>query len=67
MFPISTQHKNREQDMFFMIKHEIIIIIILEDLHQSNIVNLDGTTLASSTTVRNLGVIFYQELSFNSR
>ena len=31
----------------------------------SNIVNLDGTALASSTTVRNLGVIFDQKLSFN--
>ena len=30
------------------------------------ITTLDGITLASSTTVRNLGVIFVQDLSFNS-
>ena len=29
----------------------------------SYIVNLDGNSLASSTTVRNLGVIFDQDLS----
>ena len=31
-----------------------------------DIVTLDGITLASSTTVRNLGVIFDQDLSFKS-
>ena len=38
----------------------------VRDSLSSNIVNLDGITLASSTTVRNLGVILDQELSFNS-
>ena len=32
---------------------------------QVNIVNLDGVALASSVTVRHLGVVFDQELSFN--
>ena len=32
----------------------------------NNIVNLEGIALASSITIRNLGVIFDQELSFNS-
>ena len=31
-----------------------------------HIVTLDGITVASSTTVRNLGVIFDQDMSFNS-
>ena len=46
-------------------------VIVLDSKHirdslSSNIVNLDGITLASSTTVKNLGVIFDQDLSFNS-
>ena len=32
----------------------------------TDIATLDGITLASSTTVRNLGVVFDQDLSFNS-
>ena len=32
----------------------------------THIATLDGITLAFSTTVRNLGVIFDQDLSFNS-
>ena len=36
----------------------------IRDSLSSNIVNLDGITLASSTTVRNLGVIFDQDLFF---
>ena len=38
----------------------------IRDLLSSNIVNLDGITLASSATLRNLDIIFDQELSFNS-
>ena len=38
----------------------------IRDSLSSNIVNLDGITLASSTSIRNLDVIFDQELSFNS-
>ena len=33
----------------------------IRDSLSNNIVNLDGTALASSTTVGNLGVIFEQE------
>ena len=38
----------------------------IRDSLSSNIVNLHVITLASNTSVRNLGVIFDQELSFNS-
>ncbi|XP_054865229.1 uncharacterized protein LOC129348587 [Amphiprion ocellaris] len=38
----------------------------LRKLLSKHIVTLDGITLASSTTVRNLGVIFDQDMSFNS-
>ena len=49
-------------------KPEVIVLgpKHIRDSLSSNIVNLDGITLASSTTVRNLGVIFDQDLSFNS-
>ena len=33
----------------------------------SYIFTLDGMSLASGSTVRNLGVIFYQNLSFDSK
>ena len=49
-------------------KTEVILLgpkPIRESL-SSNIVNLDGIALDSSTTVRNLAVVFNQELSFNS-
>uniref|UniRef100_A0AAQ5ZSU8 Reverse transcriptase domain-containing protein n=1 Tax=Amphiprion ocellaris TaxID=80972 RepID=A0AAQ5ZSU8_AMPOC len=38
----------------------------LRELLSKHIVTLDGITLASSTTVRNLDVIFDQDMSFNS-
>ncbi|XP_054875006.1 uncharacterized protein LOC129350900 [Amphiprion ocellaris] len=38
----------------------------LRELLSKHIATLDGITLASSTTVRNLGVIFDQDMSFNS-
>ena len=38
----------------------------IRDSLSSNILNLDGITLASSTTLRNLGVMFDQDLSFTS-
>ena len=38
----------------------------LRDSMSTHIATLDGITLASSTTVRNLGVVFDQDLSFNS-
>ena len=38
----------------------------IRDLLSNNIVNLDVIALASSNTVRNLCVIFDQELSFTS-
>ena len=38
----------------------------IRDSLSSNIVNLDGITLPSSTPVRNLGIIFDHVLSFNS-
>ena len=38
----------------------------LRDTLSNDIATLDGITLASSTTVRNLGVIFDQEMTFNS-
>ena len=38
----------------------------LRDMMSNHIVTLDGISLASSTTARNLGVIFDQDLSFNS-
>ena len=49
-------------------KTEVIVLgpKHIRDSLSSNIVNLDGITLASSTTVRNLGVVFDQDLSFNS-
>uniref|UniRef100_A0A8P4G3E0 Reverse transcriptase domain-containing protein n=1 Tax=Dicentrarchus labrax TaxID=13489 RepID=A0A8P4G3E0_DICLA len=49
-------------------KNEILVLgpKNLRDSLSKDIVTLDGTNLASSTTVRNLGVIFDQDLSFNS-
>ena len=46
-------------------------VIVLGPKHireslSNNMVNLDGITLASTITVRNLGVIFDHELSFKS-
>ena len=38
----------------------------LRNTLSNDLTNLDGITLASSTTVRNLGVIFDQDMSFNS-
>ena len=38
----------------------------LRNTLSNDLANLDGITLASSTTVRNLGVIFDQDMSFNS-
>ncbi|MDF4316827.1 reverse transcriptase family protein, partial [Vibrio parahaemolyticus] len=49
-------------------KTEVIVLgpKQLRDSLSDDIVSLDGIALASSTTVRNLGVIFDQDLSFNS-
>ena len=41
-------------------------VIVLGPKHLRNTLSNDRTALASSTTVRNLGVIFYQDFSFNS-
>ena len=38
----------------------------VRDSLSNHLVLLDGITLASSTTVKNLGVIFDQDMSFNS-
>uniref|UniRef100_A0A8P4K2R3 Reverse transcriptase domain-containing protein n=1 Tax=Dicentrarchus labrax TaxID=13489 RepID=A0A8P4K2R3_DICLA len=56
---------------FLMLNSEKNEILVLgpKNLRVSlskDIVTLDGINLASSTTVRNLGVIFGQDLSFNS-
>ena len=54
---------------FLMLNSEKTKIIVLgpKNLRDSmSTATLDGITLASSTTVRNLGVIFDQDLSFNS-
>ncbi|XP_078025739.1 uncharacterized protein LOC144463847 [Epinephelus lanceolatus] len=49
-------------------KTEVIVLgpKQLRDSLSDDIVSLDGIALASSTTVRNFGVIFDQDLSFNS-
>ena len=49
-------------------KAEVIALgpVHVRDSLSSTTVDLDGIALASSTTVRNLGVIFARELSFNS-
>ena len=54
---------------FLMLNSEKTEILVLgpKNLRDSmSTATLDGITLASSTTVRNLGVIFDQDLSFNS-
>ncbi|XP_051234107.1 galanin receptor type 1b isoform X2 [Dicentrarchus labrax] len=56
---------------FLMLNSEKTEILVLgpknlRDSLSKDIVTLDGINLASSTTVRNLGVIFDQDLSFNS-
>ena len=56
---------------FLMLNSEKTEILVfgpknLRDSMSIDIATLDGITLASSTTVRNLGVIFDQDLSFNS-
>ena len=54
---------------FLMLNSEKTEILVLgpKNLGDSmSIATLDGITLASSTTVRNLGVIFDQDLSFHS-
>ena len=49
-------------------KTEVIVVgpEHLRHIICSNIATLDGFTLASSTTVKNLGVIFEQDMSFNT-
>ena len=52
-----------------LLKTTKVIVLVpkhIRDSLSSNIVNLDGSTLASSTAVRNLGIIFDQDLSFYS-
>merc|ERR1712035_125569 len=56
---------------FLMLNSDKTEVILLGPKHLRNslskdIVSLDGIALASNTTVRNLGVIFDQDLSFNS-
>ena len=63
--------KNWMSHNFLMLNSDKTEVIVLGPKHirdslSSNIVNLDIITLASSTTVRNLGVIFDQDFSFNS-
>ena len=55
---------------FLMLNFDKTDIIVLDpkyirDSLSNNIVNMDGIILASITTVRDLGVIFNQQLSFN--
>ena len=49
-------------------KTEIIVLgpKHIRDLLSNNIDNVDGIVLASSTAIRNLDIIFDQDLSFNS-
>ncbi|XP_074496841.1 uncharacterized protein LOC141770891 [Sebastes fasciatus] len=56
---------------FLMLNSDKTEVIVLGPEHLRNklsndIVTLDGIALASSTTVRNLGVVFHQDMSFNS-
>ncbi len=56
---------------FLMLNSDKTEVIVLGPKHlrdalSKDIVSLDGIALASSTTVRNLGVIFDQDMSFNS-
>ena len=56
---------------FLMLNSEKTEILVLgpknlRDSMSTHIATLDGITLASSTTVRKIGVIFDQDLSFNS-
>lgn len=56
---------------FLLLNSDKTEVIVLGPKHlrnalSNNIASLDGITLSSSTTVRNLGVIFDQDLSFNS-
>ncbi|XP_042341350.1 uncharacterized protein LOC121942262, partial [Plectropomus leopardus] len=56
---------------FLMLNSDKTEVIVLGPKHlrssfSNNLISLDGITLASSTTVRNLGVLFDQDLSFAS-
>ncbi|XP_042349014.1 uncharacterized protein LOC121947898, partial [Plectropomus leopardus] len=56
---------------FLMLNSDKTEVIVLGPKHlrssfSNNIISLDGITLASSTTVRNFGVLFDQDLSFVS-
>ena len=56
---------------FLLLNSDKTEVIVLGPKHLRNVLsneltNLDGITLASSTTVRNLGVNFDQDMSFNS-
>ena len=54
--------------MLNMAKTEVIVLgpKTLRNKLSKDILTMDGIHLASSETVRNLGVIFYQDLSFNA-
>ncbi|XP_028454539.1 uncharacterized protein LOC114568999, partial [Perca flavescens] len=56
---------------FLMLNSDKTEVIVIGPTHRrtsfsKDIVTLDGITLASSTAVRNLGVIFDQDISFNA-
>ena len=56
---------------FLLLNSDKKVVIVLGPQHLRNILSndiltLDDTALASSTNVRNLGVVFDQDMSFNS-
>ena len=64
--------KNWKSSNFSLLNSDKTAVIVLglkhiRDSLSNNIINLDDIALASRTPVRNLGIIFDQELSFNSR
>ncbi|KAM7366739.1 hypothetical protein PAMP_014689 [Pampus punctatissimus] len=50
---------------FLMLNSDKTEVLVIGPKHLRDLVALDGITLASSSTVKNLGVVFDQDLSFN--
>ena len=66
-----TDIKNWMTSNFLLLNSDKTEVIVLGPKHLRNslsndITTLDGITVASSSTVRNLGVMFDQDMSFNS-